>query len=250
MRYITILFLCFTINSFAQVVNIETLRKASDSTKWIGSVSLNLSLIKTKNDIFRITNKVFIQFNDETNLWLFLNDLNIQKTEDSDLVNRGIQHLRYNRKITNRLKWEAFGQVQYDAISQIDFRGLLGTGIRIKLSTSEHHRFHLGTSVMFEHEKASNTIPNRIQNDLRGSGYISFTIYPTPYIRIISTNYYQPKLELFSDYRLSSNTSILFEIYKNLAFKANFNYNYDAVPVSTTIPKTQYELTNGLLFSF
>lgn len=250
MRYITILFLCFTINSSAQVVNIETLRKASDSTKWIGSVSLNMSLIKNKNDIFRITNRVFIQFNDQSNLWLFLNDLNIQKTEDNDLVNRGIQHLRYNRRITNCIKWEAFGQVQYDAISEVDFRGLLGTGIRIKLSVNEHYRFYLGTSVMYEHEKASNAVIERIQNDLRGSGYFSFTIYPTTYIRIISTNYYQPKLKQFSDYRLSNNTSVLFEIYKNLAFKANFNYNYDAVPVSPSIPKTQYELTNGLLYSF
>ena len=240
MPYITILFLCFTINSYAQVVNIETLRKASDSAKWIGSVSLNMSLIKNKNDIFRITNRVFIQFNDQSNLWLFLNDL----------VNRGIQHLRYNCRITNCIKREAFGQVQYDAISEVDFRGLLGTGVRVKLSVNEHYRFCLGTSVMYEHEKASNTVIERIQNDLRGSGYFSFTIYPTTYIRIISTNYCQPKLKQFSDYRLSNNTSVLFEIYKNSAFKANFNYNYDAVPVSPSIPKTQYELTNGLLYSF
>jgi len=243
-----IFFLSFT--SFSQVVNIETLRKASDTTKWTGSVSLYVSLIKNKNDIFRIANKAHVQYKDQTNLWLFVNDLNLEKVEGNSLVNRGTQHLRYNRKLSERIKWEAFGQVQYDAISQIDFRGLVGTGPRFKLSKNENYLFYLGTLIMYEYEKASNVVSDRIQKDVRGSAYLSFSLYPTETISIISTSYYQPKLDGFSDYRLSSNTSILFEIFKDFAFKTNFNYFYDAFPVSSSIPKTQFELTNGLIYSF
>jgi len=244
-----IFFLSFT--SFSQVVNIETLRKASDTTKWTGSVSLYVSLIKNKNDIFRIANKAHVQYKDQTNLWLFVNDLNLEKVEGNSLVNRGTQHLRYNRKLSERIKWEAFGQVQYDAISQIDFRGLVGTGPRFKLSKNEDYLFYLGTLIMYEHEKASNAIvTNRIQRDVRGSAYLSLSLYPTETISVISTSYYQPKLDRFSDYRFSSNTSILFEIFKDFAFKTNFNYFHDAVPVSSDIPKTQFELTNGLIYSF
>ena len=239
-----------SLTSFSQVVNIETLRKASDSIKWTGSISLDVSLIKNKNDIFRIANKAHVQYSDQTNLWLFVNDLNFQKIEGNSLVNRGTQHLRYNRKISERVKWEVFTQAQYDAISQIDFRGLVGTGPRFKLTKNDNYRFYLGTLIMYEYEKASNLISDRIQNDIRGSAYLSFSLYPTEKISVISTSYYQPKLDAFSDYRFSSNTSLLFEIYKNLAFKANFNYFFDAVPVSSNIPKTQYELTNGLIYSF
>ncbi|MFT4805678.1 MAG: hypothetical protein ACI9YE_002901, partial [Psychroserpens sp.] len=163
---------------------------------------------------------------------------------------RGTQHLRYNRKISERVKWEAFTQAQYDAISEIDFRGLIGTGPRFKLTKSDDYRFYLGTLIMYEYEKASSVISNRTQNDLRGSVYLSFSLYPTETISIISTSYYQPKLNEFSDYRFSSNTSLLFEIFKNLAFKTNFNFFYDAIPVSSNIPKTQFELTNGLIYSF
>ncbi|TXE16188.1 DUF481 domain-containing protein [Psychroserpens burtonensis] len=247
-----LLYLIFFISltSFSQVVNIETLRKASDSAKWTGSVSLDVSLIKNKNDIFRIANKAHVQYNDQINLWLFVNDLNFQKTGGNSLVNRGTQHLRYNRKISERVKWEAFTQAQYDAISEIDFRGLVGTGPRFKLTKSDDYRFYLGTLIMYEYEKASNVISNRTQNDLRGSVYLSFSLYPTETISILSTSYYQPKLDAFSDYRFSSNTSLLFEIFKDLAFKTNFNFFYDAVPVSSNIPKTQFELTNGLIYSF
>jgi hypothetical protein len=181
---------------------------------------------------------------------LFVNDLNLEKVEGNSLVNRGTQHLRYNRKTSDRVKWEAFGQVQYDAISLIDFRGIVGTGPRFKLSKNENYLFYLGTLIMYEYEKASNVVSDRIQKDVRGSAYLSFSLYPTETISIISTSYYQPKLDGFSDYRLSSNTSILFEIFKDFAFKTNFNYFYDAFPVSSSIPKTQFELTNGLIYSF
>jgi len=152
--------------------------------------------------------------------------------------------------VSSLIKWEVFAQAQYDAISEIDFRGLLGTGPRFKLTEKENYRFYLGTLIMYEYEKADNVINDREQNDLRASAYLSFSMYPTKTISIISTSYYQPKIEAFRDYRFSSNTSLLFEIFKDLAFKTNFNYFYDAVPVSTNIPKTQFELTNGLLYTF
>jgi len=251
MRFLLILILnLFTISCFSQVINVETLRKASDSAKWSGSVSLDVSLIKNTNDIFRIANKAHVQYNDKLNLWLFVNDLKFEKIEGNSLVNKGTQHFRYNRTLNRWLKWEAFAQAQYDAVSEIDFRGLLGTGPRFKLTTDEDYRFYLGTLVMYEYEQASNVTNNRVEKDVRASVYLSFSLYPTETISIVSTSYYQPKLKAFKDYRFSSSTSILFKIYEDLAFKTNFSFNYDAFPVSSNIPNTQYELTNGLLYSF
>lgn len=250
MRLLQFFILFISFSTFGQVVNIETLRKPSDTTKWTGSVSLDVSLTKNVNDLFQITNKAYVQYNDQTNLWLFVNDLNFQKAEGFDLINRGTQHLRYNRKLNETITWEVFGQAQYDAVSEISFRGLVGTGPRFKLNPSEKYRFYIGTLVMYEYEKATNVVADRVQEDIRGSAYVSFSLYPTEKLSIISTSYYQPKFEAFKDYRISSNTSLLFEIYEDLAFKTTFNYFFDAFPVSASIPKTQYELTNGLLYTF
>jgi hypothetical protein len=234
----------------AQVINVESLRKKTDSAKWTGSASLDISLIKNVNSIFGISNSMHVQYNDKTNLWLFINDLSFQKVESNSFVNRGTQHLRYNRRITETIKLEAFAQSQYDEISQIDFRGLFGIGPRFKLSPYDNYRVYLGTLVMYEYEKASPTIVNRVEEDLRGSAYLSFSLYPIESVSVISTSYYQPKLKAISDYRFSSTTSLLIKIYEDLSFKTNFKYFYDAVPVSSDIPKTQYELTNGLLYIF
>ncbi|MCK7591983.1 DUF481 domain-containing protein [Subsaxibacter sp. CAU 1640] len=232
-----------------QVINVESLRKVTDSAKWMGSISLNISIIKNKNNIFKIANKAHIQYNNKIELWLFVNDLKFEKLAGSSFVNKGTQHLRYNRRVTEKIKFEAFLQAQYDAISEIDFRGLAGVGPRFKLYANDDYRFYLGTLMMYEYEKASDVVDDRIQKDLRGSVYFSCSLYPTEYLTIISTSYYQPKLKEFSDYRLSSDTSVLFKILERLAFKTTFTYNFDAEPVAT-IPKTQFELTNGLLYVF
>lgn len=251
MRIFPIIYLFFSCFCFSQVINVESLRKPSDSTKFSGSASLDVSLIKNTAQIFRIANKAHIQYNHEKDLWLFVNDLNFQKVEGNSLVNRGTQHLRYNRELSPMLKWEVFGQAQYDAISEIDFRGLIGTGPRFKLSKNDDYRFYLGTLVMYEYEEANQVvIGDRIRRDFRGSAYLSFSLYPTEYISIINTSYYQPRIDKFDDYRLSSDTSVLFRIRRNLAFKINFNFFFDAFPVSPNIPQTQYELTNGILYSF
>jgi hypothetical protein len=189
-----------------------------------------------------------LQYNSESNVYLFINDVNLQKIEDNSFVNRGTQHLRYKRKVSELIKFEAFAQSQYDAVSDIKFRGLLGIGPLFKLSKNKKIRYYLGTLLMYEHEEVlDNSI--EILRDLRGSTYFSCSLYPLNNLSIVSTTYYQPLLKQFSDFRISSETSIAFRIVENLAFKTTFIYNLDAGPI-VNIPKTQYELTNGLIYSF
>lgn len=244
-----ILFSIFSLyNSYAQIVNVESLRRVSDTSKWSGATNLDVSLIKNTKSIFKISNKVRLQYNTEKNLYLFINDLKLEKIEDNSFVNKGIQHLRYNRKFTNRLKFEAFAQSQYDAISDIKFRGLLGIGPRFKLTKNDNYRFYLGTLFMYEHEEASDN-STEILRDFRGSTYFSCSLYPLENISLVSTTYYQPLLKQFSDFRISNETSIGFKVLKNLLFKTTFTYNFDAKPI-INIPKTQYELTNGIVYTF
>ncbi|TXE07463.1 DUF481 domain-containing protein [Gelidibacter salicanalis] len=174
MRFlILILLVLFGSVAQSQVINIETMRKKTDSAKWIGSLSLDASFIKNKNSIFKIANKAHIQYNNSKELWLFVNDLKFEKAAGESFVNKGTQHLRYNHRLTETVKMEAFAQAQYDAISEIDFRGLLGIGPRFKLSSNDDYRFYLGTLIMYEYEKASKIEANNVNENLRASTYIS-----------------------------------------------------------------------------
>jgi len=248
-RFFLLVILVFSLNlTYAQIVNVESLRRISDTSKWSGSASLDIGLIKNTQSIFKITNSLRLQYNTRKNLYLFINDLKLEQIEDNSFVNKGIQHIRYNRKITERLKLEVFAQSQYDVISDIKFRGLLGLGPRFKLSKSKDYRFYLGTLLMFEHEESSDKTID-ILRDFRGSVYFSCSLYPLENISLVSTTYYQPLLKQFSDFRISNQTSLGIKVLKNLLFKTSFTYNFDANPI-IGIPKTQYELTNGIVYTF
>lgn len=244
-----VLFLVFGFNTMtSQIVNVESLRRVSDTSKWSGSASLDVALIENRRSIFRLTNRVRLQHKTANNLYLFINDINLQKIDENSLVNRGIQHFRYNRRLSERFKLEAFAQSQYDAISNIDFRGLLGFGPRYRLTKSAKYRVYFGTLIMYEYETATETnIP--IIRDFRNSTYVSCSLYPLENLSIVSTTYYQPLVNQISDFRISNETSIAFKILKNLAYKTSFIYNFDSRPI-IGIPKTQYELTNGIVYTF
>ncbi len=244
---IIVVFAC--VQTYGQIVNVESLRKVTDTSKWSGNISLDVSLIKNRNDIFKITNRAHLQYRNNRNLYLIVTNLNFQQLDSSKFVNSGTVHLRYNYKFRPKIAWEVFFQSQYDAVSNIDLRNLIGSGPRFKLGTSEKYKFYMGTLVMYEYEKSTEILGTNVNRDARGSAYLSFSLYPSNQFSVVSTSYYQPKLNAFGDYRISNDTSLAFEIYKGLGFKSTFNLLFDAFP-PTGVPRTQYTWTNGIVYTF
>ena len=124
----------------------------------------------------------------------------------------------------------------------------MGSGPRIKLTSSENYKFYLGTLIMYEQEEVSDGV-TPLQRDFRGSTYLSFSLYPTDALSIVSTTYYQPKLNEFGDYRISSQSSLLVSVFKNFALKTSYTFTYDAFP-AIGIPNSQYDFTTGITYSF
>lgn len=247
LSFLALIFICYSANS--QIVNVESIRRVSDTSKWSGFTKLTFDLTKNKNRIFNIQNKIHVQYLYDKNMVLFINQIDFKALNDSKLINKGIQHLRYNYQFNERFAWEIFAQTQYDQISEIDFRGLLGAGPRFKLLKSKDYNFHIGILSMYEYEKSDDDLGNIIHKSFRNSTYFSFSLFPKNTISIVSSTYYQPLYKKFKDYRISNDTSVAISIFKNLALDIGFTYIYDAFP-AFGVPKEQYKLTNGLTYSF
>jgi len=243
-----IVFLFLSIKVTAQILNAESLRKVTDTSGFSGSASLDFAVKRNTNDFLSLSNNIHVQYKMNKHLVLFKNDIAFQKIEGEKFENSSIQHLRYNYKFHPQIAWEVFAQAQYNKVSKIDFRGLLGTGPRFKLTTFENYKFYLGTLIMFEQEELSDGI-TPLQRNLRGSTYISFRIYPAKNISLVSTTYYQPKLKIFSDYRISSQSSLLVDLFKNFALKTTYTFTYDTFP-AVGIPNSQYDFTTGIAYTF
>lgn len=249
MRYcfLLVLFLVTTTAS-AQILNAESLRKVSDTSGFSGSVSLNFALKRSTSEYLIIFNSIHVQYKMDRHLLIFKNDIEFQKIEGAKLENSWISHLRYNYRLHPRIAWEVFAQGQYNKLALINFRGLLGTGPRFKLSNFDNYKFYLGTLVMYEYEEIIDEV-TPLQRDLRGSAYLSFSMYPTKNVTLTSTTYFQPVLSEFSDFRISSQSSLVIAVFKNFNVSTNYTFTYDAFP-AVSIPNSQYTLTTGITYSF
>ncbi|HIB49426.1 MAG TPA: DUF481 domain-containing protein [Flavobacteriaceae bacterium] len=247
-NFLFLAFFCSITYSQAQILNAESLRKVTDTSGFSGAASFNFSLKRNVNDFFTLGSDIHVQYKNNNHLALFKNDVNFQKIEGEKFENSLISHLRYNYRFHPRIAWEAFAQGQYNKINLIDFRGLIGTGPRFKLTTSENYKVYLGTLAMLEYEEVTDGV-TPLQRNLRGSTYVSFSFYPTDRISIISTTYYQPLFKQFSDYRISSQSSLAVDLFQDFAVKLSHTFIYDAFP-AVGIPNSQYEFTTGFAYTF
>ena len=218
--FLALLFLSFSLIAQSQILNAESLRKVTDTSGFSGSVSLGFSLKRDVNDYFAFSSSTHLQYKMNKHLVLLKNDIELKNIEGNKFENAGITH----------------------------FRGLVGMGPRFKLTTSENYKFYLGTHIMYEQEELSDGV-TPMQRDFRSTSYLSFSLYPTETISFVSTTYYQPKLKDFGDYRLSNQTSLLIDLFKNFAFKTSYTFIYDETP-AVGIPNSQYNLESGFVYSF
>jgi len=232
----------------AQVIDIEHLRLEADTLGFAGSVGVNLQITKNTKNILFFGGSAYVQYRNGRHLALFLNNTSYKKVNDAAIINKGTNHLRYNYRLNNLITLEALLQAQYNSISKIDQRQLIGAGPRFKLAEKEKYKFFLGTIFIFEHEKINNP-PVEYHDDFRFSGYLSVRYFPTDNISIASTTFYQPILDKFYDYRIFSYNSISIKLIRKLSFKLTYTISYDTYPAEG-IPKTQYDLLNGIVYVF
>ncbi len=248
-KLVLMAFLFFIIvKSHGQVVNIESKRMRSDTVGWSGDAEANFQLAKNVETIYDFGTKLHFQFKQKNYLFLFLNEYRLIKGGDTKFVNSAFSHLRYNVKVTKELlRWEAFVQVQYNGALDVGLRGLAGTGPRIKICDNEKFRCYAASLYMYEYEE--NIEKTIFRRNHRISSYLTFTLELGTF-ELINTTYYQPNIQsIRKDYRIASQTDILFKITRDLKFTTGFSYRYESAPFPL-IPRETYYLSNGLKFAF
>ncbi len=239
-------FIFLSIKIQSQILNIENYRIKTDTIGWSGKIGFDLSLTKNTKSLTNIGSNIHIQYKTKKNLYLILSKYNLLVSDNQDLINKAVIHLRHNYKINSKLRSELFFQAQKNSISKIELRTLIGTGVRFKLSKEEKQKYYLGLSMMYEHEKIKDNL-EPISDIIRMSSYFSFSIYTDKNLTWIGTTYFQPAIADFNDFRVATQTSIAYSFSERLSFKTKFSLNYDAIPVAG-IPKTDYNLSSGIIY--
>ena len=119
-------------------------------------------------------------------------------------------------------------------------------GARWQLVKNDSLQFAMGFSSMNEYENPIDADPF-VQ--IRLNHYLSFAFQVNENISLSTTNYYQPLLTTWSDYRMSSQTALKLVLNKQFEFKIAGNVTYDSQPAES-VPLLNYHVVNGVSYIF
>lgn len=229
------------------IVNIESKRLITDTVGWAGSGQFSFRLNQNVEREFALSSKIHIQYKHLKSLYLFLTDLTVIDAGQQRFVDAGFAHFRYNYKVNNWLRWEAFSQVQYNDVLKIKNRLLFGTGPRFKAINQPKWSVYVGSLYMYEIERLRS--PDLESTGHRLSAYLSTSMKPWPIVDLSTTWYVQPLFEDIEDVRLAGQIDLEIDISKAFTFITSFSYLNDQRPAEG-IPHIVYALSNGIKYKF
>ena len=96
----SLLFCCFLTVSWSQIINVEDKRKLyTDSIQWFEKLSLGFDLNQNTETVIAFQGNAQLEFAFKNKLLLSITSARFVKAGETNYVNEGFQHLRYNSKI-------------------------------------------------------------------------------------------------------------------------------------------------------
>jgi hypothetical protein len=242
------LFCCYYLAAKAQIVNVERERFTKDTTGIMGTFQAGFNMGKEAERFYSINAMAHFQLKVKHHTFLILGNEDISKSSGTQFVNTGFFHLRYNYKIKEWLKWEAFTQVQYNKLTGLRLRYLSGTGPRFKVADKKKFHCFIGALYMLEFEENIERTQKLVEG--RFDGYVSFSLKPLDNVELVSTSYYQPRIDFTKDYRISTDNAFNVRIYKHLSLAIAFRLSYDSRPPQGAVTNLTYAWENRLSIDF
>ena len=215
--------------SLGQIINIEEKRYKDAEEGLQGNVDLNFKYTQNTKSVWQVSNNISLLYRKKKLTHLFLNSISLVRSNNSDLVNYGYAHYRLIHMISDKraIKWESYGQIQYNSVQKIKQRTLIGSGLRFKIINTDSLQFNFGWSLMYEYEET--TIPE-YSNLIRNSNYLSFNWKISKSWEFKTITYYQPSVSDFSDFRVSNESTLSHKLSKNFSIVGRINFLYDSRP--------------------
>jgi len=229
-------------------VNVESQRIQTDSIRFVLNGDLQYKLLRNDDARFNsFTTAITTQMKSRSlkDIVLLIGSADFSALNAESISGAWMVHARYNRKVNSWLRLEVFSQTQQNRVLDIRLRQLIGLGPRFKLSGTKRLRMYLGTLYMLENQRFAGA-DEKLTTKHRMSSYLSLGYsLPSGNGEFTSVTYYQPRLNDFSDLRLSTQTSLTLKISSTLSMVNSLNLYYESRPAKT-VAKFNYMLENGL----
>lgn len=234
----------------AGIYNVQSILASEPDPGLSGAISGAADWRTGNIDYLSLTAGPVARYRSGAHLIIGMAEANYKTSNDSTIISRWFEHLRYRYSFNNRLLGEVYAQHEFDGVKRLRLRALVGAGPKVELLSHKTYGLDLGVSYMLEYEELQDDgPPDSGATDLqhRNSTYVVGRYELDERVQLFETLYFQPRLTGASDYRLLNEAQISFSLTKRLSFSTAFNISYDAEPPDT-IKKLDTALKSSLTF--
>ena len=211
----------------AQLVNIESKRMQTDSTRFVLSSDLLFNYTDNNGEyIMQVSANSTVQFKskDFKSIYFLVGNANLIRSKNEDFQNSWFIHARFNRKLSDFVRTEAFVQSQNNQKLTITQRNLVGVGLRLKLVATNTTRAYFGNSYMYEIEAIG--LPEQRFHNHRNSTYLSVNrSFADLNLDITGTFYFQPLYKNPANHRILSQFKAEIPLTTKISLAALYNYS-------------------------
>jgi len=162
-------------------------------------------------------------------------------------------HLRHVRSVTKTTAYEGFIQMERDEFARLSFRGLIGGDVRLALGEKIGvEAFYLGLGGYYSRENLTSepgTTDSGVRYYWRVSTYLKYVRHLNRQVKVLSTTYYQPAVDDFSDFRMLEQASLSVKMTDALNLKLSLEVTHQSEPPQT-VEKTDITYSTGIEYTF
>jgi len=235
------------------IVNIESLRTGEPPQGYSGSMNLAVDGQSGNTEKLGINAGARLQWHRGAVTNFALLRYTYGETSGIQDTNKLFSHARHIRRVSEDTAYEGFIQAERNTFARLSFRGLMGGGVRLKLlETPGVKSLHLGLGGFFSREtlqERTGLTDGGSQNIWRFSTYLNYLHRLNDQVRVLSTTYYQPAMDDFSDYRLLEEATLSVKMNDKLSLNLSLDLTHDSKPPQS-VKKTDTTYSTGIEYSF
>jgi len=248
-------------DAHAQILNIEKKRiDRPDKDFVVGNLGVNFAYTNrspTQKEPVRVmtaglTSNV-AHFTDH-NAYMLMSDYQLLRVNEGTVIDNGVTHLRVQIARARLLSYETFAQHQYDRARGLRFRGLFGSGARLRLFDTGAHSLIVGLGGMFERERWFHPTDDRVveASFLKLNSYLSYRVEISKGSNLNAVVYYQighdDRVDLFRQ-RVSGEINLAVKIVGSFSLTSSFQGAYETAPLVPIVPLI-FTTTSGVRLDF
>jgi putative salt-induced outer membrane protein YdiY len=229
------------------IVNIEDLRASVPPEGVSGRFDLSGGSQSGNSNSLRVSTGGRINWKRGNTLDFVVASYDFGETSGVRDTNQSLLHIRHVVTLNPAWAWEAFGQVEQDEFRRLNYRGLLGGGLRRTLiQDDDRASAWLGFGGFYSTEQITG---GTTENLWRANLYLVWKHRIGSHTHFASTTYYQPALRDASDFRMYEEAGLAVAVSKKLDLATTLLVRYDSQPPSGVQP-TDTSFTTGIKYRF